>query len=388
MLQELRKKDVKLSPRAAVNFRQFLAVMILVLFAVSVAAVYWNLLPPRKDLYNELWGPAHLLVRGQSPYDTASLNPVLPAAWLPMSIGFFFPLGWLAEETALYAWFLFSLVELTGILYLLRRGNKSIPAFIAVSMLAFGFPSVIHHLILGQFSLTTAFCLVAGVPLILKGRHWLGAFFLALALSKIHLMTLPMLGLSLLYYREGGFRNMLAFWARVGAACLILTLPLFIAYPNWIPDAVRSMTSNAPWAFPTLQKFLVFNLGSLGMWLWAVSVIIVVLISLLIWKRLDPPAATYWNMGLALLISPYIGSWDFVVLLPLIVHTFLPASPGRKIFYLIAYVTAWALMARIQLLTESHNHFFWWVPIWHLAALALIADWRASPPHNDPRTRP
>ena len=53
---------------------------------------------PRKDFYNELWGPAYLLVNGQSPYDTPILDPVLPAVWLPMAIGFFFPLGWLPKD--------------------------------------------------------------------------------------------------------------------------------------------------------------------------------------------------------------------------------------------------------------------------------------------------
>jgi hypothetical protein len=55
---------------------------------------------PRKDFYNELWGPAHLLVRGESPYDTSSLNADLPAVWPPMAIGVFAPLGWLSEKTA------------------------------------------------------------------------------------------------------------------------------------------------------------------------------------------------------------------------------------------------------------------------------------------------
>ena len=81
-------------------------------------------------------------------------------------------------------------------------------------------------------------------------------------------------------------------------------------------------------------------------------------------------------MGFALLVSPYIGSWDFVVLLPLIVHSFLPASFWQKIFIFSSYAVAWILMARIQLLTENHNFFFWWVPLWHLAAMALIVIWK------------
>lgn len=385
MLNELRKKDIKLSPAAAETLQRILAGMVMSIFIGAVAAVYWKLLPGRKDFYNELWGPAYLLVRGGSPYDTSSLDPVLPAAWLPMSIGFFFPLGWLKEEDALLFWFLFSLCELALIVLLVRGQNRSVLDLIVVSAFSFGFPSTIYHLLLGQFSITTALCVAAGVYSILKDRHWRGAFLLALGLSKVHLMTLPMLGLSIHYFQRGGFKETAAFWGRVLLAALVLCLPLFIAHPNWIPDAIQSMTSNAPWAFPTLQKYLVYTFGSWGMTLWGISAILVVFFSLFIWNRLDPVSATFWNLGLALLISPYIGSWDFVVLLPLLIRAFLSAGKWQKGFVIASYLAAWVLMARIQGLTESHNHYFWWVPLWFLTTIAMITKWF---PSHDSRTRP
>lgn len=375
MLQELRKKDIKLSPKAIETFQHVMAGIILSAFVAGVAAIYWNLLPPRKDLYNELWGPVYLLIQGKSPYDTASLNPVLPAAWLPMSIGFFAPLGWLSEEVALRSWFLFSLVEIALVILLVRQSNRSVANLFLVSIFAFGFPSTIYHLLLGQFSITTTLCVVMALFLILKEKHWLGAFLLALGLSKLHLMTLPMLGLSLFYFQRSGIKSVFVFWGRVFAACLVLCLPLFIAYPNWIPDAIQSMTSNAPWAFPTLQKFFVYTFGSFGMVLWGISIVLTVLLSIFLWKRLDTVSATFWNLGLALLISPYIGSWDFVTLLPLWLHTFLPASRRWKVFMAVSYGIAWFLMARIQGLEESHNHYFWWVPLWFLATSAIVT-WR------------
>lgn len=168
MLNELRRKDIKLSPVVADAFQHIATGVVLAAFIAGVAFIYWNLLPPRKDLYNELWGPAYLLVRGQSPYNTTSLNAELPAAWLPMSIGFFAPIGWLSENTALKFWFIFCLIELAALLYLIRNGDRSIASLIVVSALAFGFPSTFHHLILGQFSLTTTLCITSAVYLILK----------------------------------------------------------------------------------------------------------------------------------------------------------------------------------------------------------------------------
>lgn len=372
MLRELRNRDIKLSPKAIETFHHIMAGMILLFFVIAIAAIYWDILPPRKDLYNELWGPAYLLVQGKSPYDTASLNPILPAAWLPMSIGFFAPLGWLSEEVALRFWFLFSLMEMALVVFLIQRGNKSIINLFFLSIFAFSFPSTIYHLLLGQFSITTTLCVVAAIYLILRENHWPAAFLLALGLSKLHLMTLPMLGLSILYYQHSGIKNMFSFWGRVFVACLVLCTPLFIVYPNWIPDAIQSMTSNAPWAFPNLQKFLVYTFGSFGMVIWGVAVALTIILSLFLWKRLDPIPATFWNVGLALLISPYIGSWDFVTLLPLWLYTFSAVNRWWKIFMFISYVVAWLLMANIQGLEESHNHFFWWVPLWFLVSTAIV----------------
>lgn len=372
MLRELRKKDIKLSPASVETFQLIMKILILLVFVMGVTAVYLKLLPPRKDLYNELWGPAYLLVHGQSPYNTASLNPILPAAWLPMSIGFFAPLGWLSEESALVFWFLFSLIEMAMVIFLVSQDHKSAINIFIVSLFAFGFPSTIYHLLLGQFSITTTLCVVIAVYLIYKEKHWLAAFLLALGLSKIHLMTLTILGLSIFYYQQDGLKNMFLFWYRVGIASLILSLPLFIAYPDWIPDAIASMTSNAPWAFPTLQKFFIYTFGSVGIVLWVLSVVLTITVSLLLGKRLDIMNATFWNLGLALLISPYIGSWDFVSLLPLWLSTYLSAKGRMKLFMIISYLVAWWLMARIQGLEESHNHYFWWVPVWFLVSVAIV----------------
>src|SRR5688572_31955634 len=100
------------------TFQKYASVLILTLTAIAISYLFWGLMLPRKDFYNELWGPAYLLVRGQSPYDTAVLNPNLPAAWLPMSIGFFFPLGWLDEKLALQVWYLYNILAVCFIIYL------------------------------------------------------------------------------------------------------------------------------------------------------------------------------------------------------------------------------------------------------------------------------
>jgi hypothetical protein len=95
-----------------------------------------------------------------------------------------------------------------------------------------------------------------------------------------------------------------------------------------------------------------------------------------LWKKLSPVNATYWSLALAPLVSPYVGSWDFVILLPLTIFTFVSIDWKRKVALIIFYAIAWYQMAQIQALEVSHNHYFWWVPLWFLGVSALLTNWK------------
>ncbi len=369
-------KESKTPDTQTVNrFHVSATVAILGLFVLVMASVFWNILPPRKDLYNELWGPASLLAGGKSPYDTSSLNPELPAAWLPMSIGFFAPIGWMSEESAPLFWLALNLTEIGAIVFIAQRKYNPAHLSLLTAILAFTFPPVIHHLLLGQFAITTTLCVVLAIPLIVKGDHWASAFLLALGLSKPHLMTVMMLGLSIWYFRSGGANSMLKFWGRVFTAAAALCIPLFIGYPNWIPDALTSMTSNPPWTYPTLLETFRGYLGNFGFVPWGLIVVGTIFVALRLWARYEPSTAAYWSLGLALLITPYLGSWDFVVLLPLIVFTFMQSNGFRKAALFFLFALSWGAMAYQQVQESFHNYLFWWVPVWTLGIIALIS-WR------------
>src|SRR4030042_3422226 len=47
------------------------------------------------DFANNLWGPAHYLVHGWSPYRAQEMLHSNPPVWFPPAIGLFFPVGWL-----------------------------------------------------------------------------------------------------------------------------------------------------------------------------------------------------------------------------------------------------------------------------------------------------
>jgi hypothetical protein len=358
------------------TFHTYASVFVLALIAVVVGCLFWNLMLPRMDFYNELWGPASLLVRGQSPYDTSSLNPVLPAAWLPMSIGFFFPLGWLPEKIALQIWYIFNIFEISLIVYFAQGKNRNLYNTAALALICFFFPLTFNHINLGQFSITVTLCWVFAAYFLEKDKHWMSAFCIALALSKPHLGFLVLLGLSHRDYQRSGLRAMFSSWARILTMCLILCVPLFVAYPNWIPDAIVSMGSNPPWAYPSLYILFERYLGAWGHALWGFTTLTVIGANFWLWKKLPLKNVIYWSLALAPLITPYVGSWDFVVLFPLLTLTYVNVDWKRKVFLWVAYCIAWFGMAQVQTQSVSHNHFFWWVPLWFIGAVILVTDWK------------
>ncbi len=366
----------KLTPEQLKLFHSYASILAFALMGSLFAKLFWNLVQPRMDFYNELWGPAYLLVHGQSPYDTTSLNTNLPAAWFPMAIGFFFPLGWLSEKTAQQGWFIFCILELGAIIYIAQGGRRSLYNTGMITLLSLFFPSTLYHFYIGQISITVTLCLVLAVHLAQRDRHWLSAFFVAVAVSKPHLALLTALGLSFYYYQNAKLKGMFSFWGRILVISLALCIPLFAAYPNWIPDALHAMTQNPIWSYPSLFVLFQRYFDRWGYLLWIFTSIFTIWINHSIWKKLSPVNAVYWSLALAPLVSPYVGSWDFVILLPLLTCTFAAIDWKRKVIFVIFYILAWYQMAQIQALEVSHNHYFWWVPLWFLGVSAALTKWK------------
>ena len=358
-------------------FQEHATLVALGLVAVCAGWLFWRLITPRMDFYNELWGPAYLLVHGKSPYDTAALNPVLPAAWFPVAIGFFFPLGWLTELTASRVWFVFNILELCGIIYLAQGEKRSPLGVFALSLFCFFYPPVLNHLYLGQISITVAFCLVLAAYFAGKNYRWREALVVALAFSKPHLAILPVLGLVYYEYKRGGQGAVVSFVGKTFMVAIILSIPLFVAHPNWIPDAIASMAKNPFWLYPSL--FVLYQRFFEG-WqyvLWGITLMLILGAGWIVWNKFSVEKAMAWSLALAPLASPYVGSWDFVFSLPLFFQVFIETDWKRKVFLACSYVLAWYGMALVQIQPSSDNHFFWWVPLWFAATIALSSNWHA-----------
>lgn len=338
---------------------------------------------PRKDFYNELWGPAHLLVRGESPYDTSSLNADLPAVWPPMAIGVFAPLGWLSEKTASQVWFLFNLVEIAAIVYL-SLGKSKVLFIAGVSgLFAFFFLPVLNNLTLGQFSITAALSLMLAAHFAGKRMDWLSAFFLALGITKPQISVLAVLGIGYFYFDRFGYREAIKYSLKVLAMILLMSLPLFAASPAWMVDWLENMQKNPPWLHPSIYLVLIQLAGNTGIILWGYLVLVITAVSIFLWKKFQAEYAIYWSLGLTVIVSPYVWSWDFVLLLPIITSTFSQTGWSKKVFVFSAYCIGWLGMVALQLQENASNQSLWWVPFWYvgIALIILILDFKNGEPY-------
>lgn len=373
------------------RFDAVVSVVVLSLIAFFSVDLYWDRIIARTDdfstdFYNELWAPARLLTSGQSPYRTASLDPILPPVWFPMAIGFFFPLGLLNDEAAAKTWFLFNVLELAVIAAWSAHGARKIYTTALAGFFVFFFPPVLNHILLGQFSITAVACLLASAHFAEKRNDWLAAACLALGLSKPQLGILAVFGLSIFYFRAGGFKSLLRFGLQTLLMACLTSLPLFIAYPAWIPDWIASAQSNYTWIQPSLFSTLTRLLGAPGIFLWALAAFGGFFLCFRLWRDKSPRVDMAWTLGLTMIVTPYLWSWDFVLLLPLWAFAFAESSWKRRAFLFVTYLLGWLGFAYVQHLPGSSNDMFWWFPLWFLASVAFI-----SPPfpigHKENGTR-
>lgn len=345
--------------------------LILILLAIFMFFVLRTATRSQTDFYNNLWAPTRMLVQGASPYDTAPLQPELPALWFPMAVGFFSFLGFFEFEIAQQIWFLLNILGLAGLLYFSLSDSRSIPILLTGALLVYFFPPTIHHFALGQISIIVALSLLMAARW-LETRTWLSAFFLALGMAKPQIGFLVLFGLSLYQYQLGGFWKVFRYGAQTFLAALALSLPLFIAQPNWIPDWWASLQANtSEWTHPSILSPLKQWLGVWSYLLWGLLILGVIWGIAKLWRDLPAYHAAMWTLALTVLVTPYVWSWDFVLLLPVFIHI-LSRSNGRVVTVLIiGYCLAWADMAVIQLSENFHNSRFWWVPLCFVGLSAL-----------------
>lgn len=316
------------------------------------------------DFRHNLWAPASLLVNGQSPYNVKALLDTGLAMWMPMAIGALFPLGWLSVKHAGSIWFLCNLLALIFIIRLATRAKK-IPLFLLfiVALAVALFPSTIRHLRLGQITLIICLSYLVAVVLLDKSRILLASLLIAFSLAKPQLSILVLPGILISYQREKGTRATIVFIALIIVCSVILTTPLFLGFPSWITDFVASVRQNPEYLQPSLFSLLPYWIGNVGYVIWGLMALVVVGLNIWLWLNKRRQDAIYWSLAMTPLVTPYLWSWDFVMVLPLLIKSAFTFKEWWKLGMLIsACGLCWLINLHISFRTDISNHRFWPVP--------------------------
>lgn len=329
---------------------------------------------PGWDFRNNLWAPAHLLLNGQNPYNIGELFDASNAIWLPMAIVTFLPVGFLPLQQASNLWWMINLVGLIALVWISSGTNRPPKMLLTVSLfIALLFPPTISHFDLGQ--ITILVCL-AFTLLSIYGKNlhpfW-AALLVAFSLSKPQLTVLVLPGYFYAYLKTHGGSQTFRLIVNLVLAVGILTLPFFILSPQWFDGYLQNFNSNPNWAHPSSLHLLRSNLNQTGVVLWALLFLVGSGINLSIWHRLPKKEAMLWSLALTPLFTLYIWSWDFVFLLPLLIHSLFKNSArlATGVLY-FATISTWVLMITMKMTGLMADNHFWWVP-WYMIAFVLIS---------------
>ncbi len=338
------------------------------------------------DFRNNLWGPAHLTWRGQSPYAVHRLFPDgSNAIWLPQAVGIFVPLGLLPLREASNAWLL---VNISGLAvlnwHLLKRANgvNPEPGHLGIVLLASAlFLPTIQHFILGQIDLLIILSLVFGSRFIETRQLLPAAALYAFGLTKPQLciVVLPMI-LSYLISKQQ-FSQGLNLIGSIMVTGLIMTIPLWMADTVWWRDLMANLRRNPQWEQPSTWWLVQSHVGSPVLALGIVGALLAgsILLALDICKKAGPVPGTVWGLALTTVAGTYLWSWDFVLLLPLFIDT---AARARRPAGIIGLATVWLGVFVFGLLSlqpgPASNARLWWLPYWVFFGLALCRRWVRS----------
>jgi hypothetical protein len=243
----------------------------------------------------------------------------------------------------------------------------SLPLTIIVLIAFFLFPATVAHLRLGQFTLIATWLWLQIISFECPVANPKISLLIALSLSKPQLNILVLPGLCVAYIHRYGLKQTahllgwLTFWI------ILSTLPFFIAHPLWLQDFMAAQRSNpSTWLQPSLFLLLRLHFGTLGGVISAFIASMIIGLTVWLWLRQSNYTAMLWSLALTPLITPYVWSWDFVMIAPLWINTvFRLTTLKRQLFLGVAYLGCWVGMMSIELSHDVSNHRYWWVS-WYL----------------------
>ena len=152
-----------------------------------------------------------------------------------------------------------------------------------------------------------------------------------------------------------------------------MCFPLFLAHPTWYQSFFSNIRQNPSWLHPSFFIMLVDSTGVWGYLVWGCAIMAGIYATYHLWKKFKPVLAMEWTLGLTTIVSPYIWSWDFVLILPLWISIFSLSKWKVQIFLVVTYILGWVGMAISQIVSGGNNQTFWWVPLWYMGVISIAA---------------
>lgn len=338
----------------------------LILVSFVIAVISAGVPSAAWDFRNNLWAPTHLLVSGLSPYRIDQLFQGSNAVWLPTAIGAFLPLGALPLNQASMLWSFVGLGAVFICVIAATRVQRPQPVWLAVALLTvFLFPSTVSHFHFGQFTFIALLLAMSIADMLERGwKLWAVALALVLSATKPQVVMLFGVGVLVWMLRERGFVGVawLAAWGAVWTALMIA--PLFLLFPDWIDGMLWAFGRNPTnWFHPSTLMQLRHALGDAGVLIWAGLLGIAVLATIVLWLRLQPSLAVIWTMGITPLVMPYVWSYDFVLMLPLLVFTlFHVQAIAARLLWVIGCGVIWTVFLSSRAQGLIYDEVYWWVP--------------------------
>ena len=344
-----------------------------VVLSTCVAFIHFFRYPQGWDFRNNLYLPIHLLLQHQSPYNIHALVDNSNAVWLPMALGLFLPLGYLDLQRASNLWWLINFGALFALVFITAGHRKpSLLKLIPITFFVYLFPSTIAHLNLGQISILVCLALVVIIFFEKQMPAWSTGFLLAFALTKPQLVLIFIPAYFLKIQRERGWVALwkLGLWTLAGV--VIFSSPVVVVQPDWFRDFFLNLWINPPWAHPTIYVLVFSSLGMIGQVFGWIYFCTGLLFALYYTTRVGNKESLLWALALTPVISPYIWSWDFVFLYPLIAYSLFKEKDRFKMILILSGNLLVLVGYIAQKLTGQVDEILsWWVP-WGLIAVTLI----------------
>jgi hypothetical protein len=173
------------------------------------------------------------------------------------------------------------------------------------------------------------------------------------------------------FLRENGVKATLYQIGWIIIWILISSLPIFITDPNWIYQLIDNLKENTSWLQPNLFSLLVQQYD-------ITPLISIPLLSMGLWYcirysiRHNIYDSIILSMAITTLLSPFIWSWDFVLLFPLLVNSYrINHSTVIKLIIKAGYIAITVVFITLKIIGYSSDELFIWVAPSTLVLLLL-----------------